>query len=84
MVQRRRLFAEIDDELRRFVHHQSNFTNEIELALKSADTLTRKLVLFRANGGDYRQAIHKFNISESTYYHRLRQFRQSLVLLIQH
>ena len=82
MVQRRRLNAEVDDEMRRYIIGQSSFNNEIELALERSDPLTRELVFFRASGGDYRQAVLKFHISESTYYSRLNQFRQSLILMI--
>ena len=82
MVQRRRLNAEVDDEMRRYLHGQSPFEHEIELALERSDPLTRELVFFRAHGGDYRQAVLKFHISESTYYNRLNRFRQSLILAI--
>lgn len=82
MVQRRRLNAEVDDEMRRFFRGQSAFNKEIELALERSDPLTRELVSFRAHGGDYRQAVLKFHISESTYYSRLNRFRQSLILTI--
>ena len=82
MVQRRRLNAEVDDEMRRYFRGQSAFNKEIELALERSDPLTRELVSFRANGGDYRQAVLKFHISESTYYSRLNRFRQSLILAI--
>ena len=57
MVQRRRLNAEVDDEMRRYFRGQSAFNKEIELALERSDPLTRELVSFRANGGDYRQAV---------------------------
>ena len=83
MGQRRRLNHEIDDEVRRYIQGQSHFGKEIELALQRADPLTRELVFFRANGGDYRQACLKYYISDSQYYKRLNDFRQSLVLLIQ-
>ena len=83
MVQRRRLNAEVDDEMRRYVNGQSAFNKEIELALERSDPLTRELVFFRASGGDYRQAMQKFHISASTYHRRLRDFRQSLIHLIQ-
>ena len=82
MVQRRRLNAEVDDEMRRYVNGQSAFNKEIELALERSDPLTRELVFFRASGGDYRQAVLKFHISESTYYSRLKSFRQTLILAI--
>lgn len=82
MVQRRRLNAEVDDEMRRYIIGQSSFEKEIELALERSDPLTRELVFFRASGGDYRQAVLKFHISESTYYSRLKSFRQSLILMI--
>lgn len=82
MVQRRRLNAEVDDEMRRYIIGQSSFEKEIELALERSDPLTRELVFFRAQGGDYRQAVLKFHISESTYYSRLKSFRQSLILAI--
>ena len=83
MVQRRRLNAEVDDEVRRYLLGQSHFKNEIELALQRSDPLTRELIFFRANGGDYRQAMRKFHISDSTYYKRLHDFRQSLIMIIQ-
>lgn len=82
MVQRRRLNKEVDDELRRYVRGESNFGKEIELALDKSDDLTRELVFFRANGGDYRQAMLRFSISEYRYYRRLRDFRQLLTLMI--
>ena len=82
MVQRHRLFKQVDDECRRFLDRSSAFNNEIELALERSDPLTRQLVFFRAQGGDYRQAIQKFHISASTYHRRLRDFRQSLINLI--
>ena len=84
MVQRRRLNHEVDDEVKKFLDGNSPFKKEIELALERSDPLTRELVFFRAKGGDYRQAISKFHISESTYYKRLNDFRQSLILMITH
>ena len=68
--------------MRRYINGTSAFNNEIELALSKTDPLTRELVFFRAAGGDYRQATQLFFISDSTYYRRLKDFRQSLSLLI--
>ena len=82
MVQRRRLFAEVDDEVRRYINGQSRFNKHIEQALESSDELTRRLVLFRAKGGDYRQAMRRFNISESTFYRRIADFRRALIFKI--
>ena len=82
MVQRNRLFKEVDNEVRRYVVGNSAFNEQIETALENADPLTRELVFFRARGGDYRQAIQKFHISASTYHRRLRDFRLSLINLI--
>lgn len=83
MIQRRRLFKEIDEEIRRYFDHHSQFDAQIEQALERADPLTRELVFFRASDGDYRQAMQRFHISESTYYKRIRDFKLSLVNLIQ-
>ena len=82
MVQRTRLFKEVDNEVRRYVIGNSAFNEQIEIALANADPLTRELVFFRARGGDYRQAVQQFHISESTYHRRLRDFRQSLINLL--
>lgn len=82
MTQRRALNSQIDDEVRRWLNGDSTFAKYIELALERSDPLTRKLVLFRAAGGDYRQAMMKFNISDSQYYRRLQLFRQSLIHIV--
>ena len=83
MVQRLRMFRVVDAQLRRYIYGQSDFQDQIKLALERADPFTRQLVLFRAHGGDYRQAMQRFHISASTYHRRLRNFRQSLINLIQ-
>lgn len=82
MIQRRAINSEVDDEVKLFLNGNSHFQEQIAHALELVDPLTRQLVLFRAAGGDYRQACITFHISETTYYARLRHFRKMLITAI--
>ena len=82
MLQRRSQHAEADDEMKRFLQGISPHMKRIDRVLDLTDPLTRQLVLFRAAGGDYRQACRLFSISETTYYARLRLFRKMLMTAI--
>ena len=82
MTQRAVLFKAVDEEMRRFVEGKSELADGLQATLDACDPLTREIVLFRAFGGDYRAACMKLNISSSTYYQRLRDFRRSLIAVI--
>ena len=82
MTQRTVKLRAVDEEMRRYIQGTSELAEGIKATLDAADPLTRELVLFRAEGGDYRLACRLFNVSSTTYYNRLANFRRELISVI--